>query len=87
MVTHMKTTIDIADDLLRRAKEAAARRKTTLRALMEEGLRRVLDRDQVGATRRITIRSVDGNGLTKEAREMSWQEIMDLANERPRDWD
>ena len=43
MVTHMKTTIEIADAILERAKRAAAREKTTMRALVEEGLRRVLD--------------------------------------------
>jgi hypothetical protein len=40
--THMKTTIDIADPLLRRAKQLAARRNTTLKAVIEEALRRVL---------------------------------------------
>lgn len=38
----MKTTIDIADDLFQQAKEAARRRKTTLRTLVEAGLRTVL---------------------------------------------
>ena len=38
----MKTTIDIADSLLRQAKREAVRRQTTLRALVEEGLRKEL---------------------------------------------
>ncbi|MCE9634940.1 MAG: DUF2191 domain-containing protein [Planctomycetes bacterium] len=38
----MRTTIDIDDDLLRRAKERAHREKRTLRALFEEVLRDAL---------------------------------------------
>lgn len=38
----MKTTIDITDDLLHRAKIAAAQRRTTLKELVETGLDLVL---------------------------------------------
>ena len=43
MVTHMKTTIEISDALFAEARRAAAHDKTTLRALVEEGLRRTLE--------------------------------------------
>lgn len=47
MVARMKTTVDIAESMLREAKLIAAREGTTLRALVEEGLRRVVeDREQ-----------------------------------------
>jgi hypothetical protein len=39
----MKTTIEIDDDLMRRAKVRAAERGESLRALFERGLRRELD--------------------------------------------
>jgi hypothetical protein len=39
---HMKTTIDLSDNLFSMAKNLARERQTTLRALVEEGLRRVL---------------------------------------------
>ena len=39
----MKTTIDIADAVLREAREVAVRDHTTLKDLVQEGLRRVLE--------------------------------------------
>ncbi len=42
MVIWVKTTIDIATGLLMEAKERARRDRTTLRALVERGLRMVL---------------------------------------------
>ncbi len=42
MGTHMKTTIEISDALFDTAKDVARSRQTSLRALIEEGLRRVL---------------------------------------------
>ena len=42
MGTHMKTTIEISPPLLNQARKLAARQGTTLRALVEEGLRKVV---------------------------------------------
>jgi predicted DNA-binding ribbon-helix-helix protein len=64
MVTHMKTTIDIADALFERAKAIAERDRVTFRALVEEGLHAVLDRRASGAAPfRLRDASVAGNGL------------------------
>ena len=42
MVSHMKTTLNIDDSVMQRLREEAARRGTTMSALVEAGLRRVL---------------------------------------------
>ncbi len=47
----MKTTIDLPDELLHRAKVAAAQRKTTLRELVQTGLNWVLSSEAAVAER------------------------------------
>jgi hypothetical protein len=75
MVTHMKTTVEIANSLLRAAKRRAQKDGVTLRALIEEGLRRVLA-DETGAEpfrlRRVTF---GGQGADPEFQEGSWQQV------------
>ena len=39
----MKTTLNIDDTVMKRLREEAARRSTTMSALVEAGLRRILD--------------------------------------------
>ena len=43
MVSHMKTTLNIDDTVMRRLREEAVRRGTTMSALVEAALRRILD--------------------------------------------
>jgi hypothetical protein len=50
MYSHMKTTIDLPDELLIAAKKKAAESRSTLREIFERGLRRELA--EKGATRR-----------------------------------
>ncbi len=45
MVFHMKTTLNIDDTVMQRLREEAARRQTTMSALVEAGLRLILDAD------------------------------------------
>lgn len=48
MMTHMKTTLDLPDDLLMEAKSMAVRRRTTLKAMVEHALRREIQERNEG---------------------------------------
>ena len=77
MVTHMKTTVDIADDLLLRAKQEAEASRTTLRSLIEEGLREILGRKSAAKRRAIKPVTFRGRGLRPEFRGTGWDGIRD----------
>ena len=81
-VTHMKTTIEIADGLLRQARRLAARRHTTLRAVIEEALREAIARDGAaevaGAIRTHTFR---GEGLQPGLSWADWGSVRERAYE------
>jgi len=79
MVTHMKTTIDISDPLLEAAKKAAAREGTTLRALIELGLRQVIETRGRGGVCRLRKASFRGNGLQPAAKDLTWEQTRELA--------
>jgi len=82
MVTHIvKTTVEIADDLIARAKALAIRRNTTLRALLEQGLRQVLSDELRPAEFRLRDTSVDGQGLRDEFRDKDWAALRKAAYE------
>lgn len=72
----MKTTIDISDNLLNRAKALARREKTTLKELTEEGLHLVLSR-RGGPARKVNPVVVQGQGLAPAFRGKSWAELRD----------
>jgi hypothetical protein len=77
----MKITIEIADAVLERAKRTAAREKTTLRALVEEGLRRVLDEPRRIAGFRLRRASFRGNGLRPDVAVANWERIRSIIYE------
>jgi len=73
----MKTTIDLSDTLLREARDAAARKGMTLRAIIEQGLRRVID--EVNRPKPFKLREAGfgGSGLQAEFGDASWEELRD----------
>ncbi|HEX2361927.1 MAG TPA: hypothetical protein VHI11_07640 [Jiangellaceae bacterium] len=75
----MKTTVDITDSLLLEAQETARAENTTVRALIEDGLRTVLTRRRGTGTFTLRDASVPGNGLHPEFRGASWERIRDAA--------
>jgi hypothetical protein len=75
----MKTTVEISDPLLRRAKQLASERGTSLRELVETGLRRVLDDERSPKPFVLRDVRVAGSGLQPEFRSASWAQIRDAA--------
>jgi predicted transcriptional regulator len=75
MLTHMKTTVELPDDLLREAQRIARAEGTTLRSVLEEGLRAVIARYQ--SSQQFTLRdaSIDGRGLDPELADAGWARI------------
>ena len=76
----MKTTIELADDLGLEARRYAARHGTTLRAVIEHGIRTTL-RNERSARTPFALRdaSVDGSGLQAEFRGGDWSTIRKAA--------
>jgi hypothetical protein len=73
----MKTTVELPDELLRAAQQTARREGTTVKSLLEEGLRLALARHLDTDVPSLRDASVDGNGLRPEFRDASWAEIRD----------
>ncbi len=71
----MKTTIDIADALLVRAKGHARRAGVPLRAVVEEGLRRVLAAEETQAAYELPDLSVGKAGGLNPLETMSWADV------------
>ena len=77
----MKTTVEISDTLLAEAKQLAASQHTTVRALIEQGLQRILVERKEPATHRLRQASFAGEGLQRDVREGAWERLRELAYE------
>lgn len=73
----MKTTVEISDVLLARAKRHAKRSGKPLRALVEEGLRLVLEREPARVPYQLPDRSVGGPDGPNPLESWSWQDLRD----------
>ena len=71
----MKTTLDISDPLLNEARKLAAREGTTLRAIVERGLRSVLKNSRQDKAFKLRDGSFKGEGLQPEFQDASWEQI------------
>ncbi len=81
----MKTTIEISDPLLQKARDIAARNGTTLKALVERGLQHVIEDTNQAKPFRLRKVSFRGKGLQAAARALNWDELRELANKREGD--
>ena len=71
----MKTTIDISENLLLRAKRRARADGTTLKDLTERGLELVLAKHESSEARGVRPVVFGGKGLSAEFQGKSWSEI------------
>lgn len=73
----MKMTVEISDELLAHAREVSQREGTTLRALVEEGLRTALALREQKAPYQWPDLSVTGLGLAPEIQAETWEPLRD----------
>lgn len=81
MVRCMKTTVEISDSLLEAARGEARRTRTTVRALIELGLRRVLDERKSAKPFRLRRATYQGKGLQPPLSDADWDAIRQRAYE------
>lgn len=72
----MKTTVELSDTLFHAAKRTAAARKTTIKALIEQGLRAVIAGEKRQAFK-LREASFNGNGLVAGRSLHDWDAIRD----------
>ena len=75
----MKTTVELPDTLLREAKRKAAREGTTVRALIEQGLRSVISGRRAPAPFVLRNAAFRGDGLVAGRSLRDWETIRDLS--------
>jgi hypothetical protein len=73
----MKTTVEIQAALLERARRHAKKQGKPLRAIIEEGLRRVLEAEAAPTAYRLPDRSVGEPGAANPLELLSWQDLRD----------
>ena len=74
MIHPMKITVEISDPLLTEARALMRKHHTTLRALVEEGLRSVIAQKKQPRRFQLKQASFQGNGLHPDA-DSSWESI------------
>jgi hypothetical protein len=77
----MKTTVHIPNTLLEEARKIANQEQTTIKALIEEGLRLTIESRKHKAKFRLRKATFKGNGLQSNVAGASWERIRDLSYE------
>lgn len=75
MVICMKTTVEIPNSLLQEARKLAEKEGSSIKILVEEGLRRILLERKKGKQFRLRDAAYKGNGVQKDITEGSWEKI------------
>jgi CRISPR/Cas system-associated protein Csm6 len=71
----MKTTIEISDSLLEEVKRLAAKEGTTVRAYIEQGLRRIIAERKSRGLFRLRKATFKGKGLQPGVQDTTWERI------------
>lgn len=75
----MKTTIELPDALFAQARRFAQAHDMTMKAMVEEGLRKVMAAKKPAKPFKLRDASFDGgSGLSPEFKNASWEQIRDL---------
>jgi hypothetical protein len=77
----MKTTVEIPNALLQEARNVAAREGTTVRAMVEQGLRQVLSQRKSAKAFRLRKATFKGKGLQPGVSGASWEKTREMAYE------
>jgi predicted DNA-binding ribbon-helix-helix protein len=77
----MKTTIELPDALFAQARHYAAARNMTMKALIEQALRAVMVEKTDEAPFKLRDGSVNGDGMTPEFENATWEQIRDAIYE------
>jgi CRISPR/Cas system-associated protein Csm6 len=75
----VKITVEIASALLEEARRLASREGTTVRALVEEGLRQIVGERKRAASFQLRRATFKGSGLQPHLAGALWEGIRDLA--------
>jgi hypothetical protein len=81
MASHMKTTVQIPDSLLEEARAVANREQTTLKALIQEGLQRILTERKTRSRFHLRPATFKGQGLHPDLKGVSWETIREKSYE------
>jgi hypothetical protein len=81
MVTHMKTTVQIPDSLFKEARRVAREEHTTMKALIETGLRRVISEHKQRERFKLRKATFKGKGLQPHLAGASWEQLRDISYE------
>lgn len=71
----MKTTMDISDHLLLKAKTQAKRENVSLKSIFEEGLRLAIEIHEKKRKRSVKPVTFKGKGLSREFRGADWSTL------------
>jgi predicted DNA-binding ribbon-helix-helix protein len=77
----MKTTVQIPDSLLKELRKLANDENTTLKSLMEEGLRRIISERKRRGKFKLRKATFRGTGLQPHLEGASWDRIRDISYE------